>query len=242
MELLRAGEFDFANREVAALGLTKNDVAPAVLWGVALLYARAGSAKLSHAVARGLLSDWLQRWPAGDWTQAWGLAFPRPYRQFVEAEAKKNGIPESLAYAVMREESAFDPEVVSPAEAYGLMQLIIPTARAVARQVGLPSDPRSLKRPRINVALGCRFLGKLTTSFQKNPLLAIPAYNAGPGRPARWLRERPHQDFDVWVELIPFNETRRYTKRVLASRAAYAYLYERDTADLSMALPIKLSL
>ncbi|HEY6560839.1 MAG TPA: transglycosylase SLT domain-containing protein [Polyangiaceae bacterium] len=242
MELLRAGEFDFAHREIAALGLSTSEVAPQVLWGIALLYAKAGSAKLSHAVARGLLSDWLARWPAGDWLRAWELAFPRPYRPSVEAETKKNGIPESLAYAVMREESAFDPDVVSPADAHGLMQLIVPTAREFARPLGLPYDPRSLKRPHVNVALGCRVLGQLTARFKKNPLLAIPAYNAGPGRPVRWLKERPRVDFDVWVELIPFNETRRYTKRVLASRAAYAYLYERETADLSMALPSQLSL
>jgi soluble lytic murein transglycosylase len=242
MELLRVGEFEFAGREVAALGLTKGNTAPAVLWGIALLYARAGSAKLSHAVARGLLVDWLQRWPAGDWTKAWELAFPRPYRNLVEQEAKKNGIPASLAYAIMREESAFDPEVVSPADAYGLMQLIVPTAREFARPVGLPFDAQSLKRPRVNIALGCRALGKLTTSFPKNPLLAIPAYNAGPGRPSRWLRERPRMDFDLWVELIPFNETRRYTKRVLASRAAYAFLYEHETADLAMALPAQMKL
>lgn len=242
MELLRVGELDYAGREVALLGLSRSDAAPAVLWGIALLYARAGSAKLSHAVARGLLSDWLQRWPAGDWTKAWELAFPRPYRDVVDVEVKKNAISESLAYAIMREESAFDPEVVSPADAYGLMQLIVPTARHFAAGVGLPFDATSLKRPRVNIALGCRALGKLSSAFGKNPLLAIPAYNAGPGRPARWLRERPGTDFDVWVELIPYNETRRYTKRVLASRAAYAYLYQNDLADLAMTLPTKLSL
>ena len=60
-----------------------------MLWGSRLLYARAGSAKLSHAVARGLLTDWLSRWPAGDWAKAWHIAFPRPYRAVVEREAKR---------------------------------------------------------------------------------------------------------------------------------------------------------
>jgi soluble lytic murein transglycosylase len=185
-----------------------------------------------------LLTDWLARWPSGDWVKAWQIAFPRPYRAIVEREAKKNGIATSLAYAVMREESAFDPSAVSPANAYGLMQLIGPTARAHAKPLGLPADPESLKRPAINIALGCRVLGTLSRQFANNPLLAIPAYNAGPGRPRRWLRERPHVDFDVWVELIPFTETRRYTKRVLASRAAYTFLYEPEAADPALALPI----
>jgi soluble lytic murein transglycosylase len=213
-----------------------------VLWGLALLYSRAGSAKDAHEIARGLLTDWLSRWPAGDWVKAWELAFPRPYDKLVAREAKKNGIPESLVYAVMREESAFDPDAVSHADAHGLMQLIVPTAKLLAKPVGLPYDADSLKRPAINISLGSRGLGELTLkTFAQNPLLAIPAYNAGPGRPRRWLRERPRMEFDVWVESIPITETRRYTKRVLASRAAYAYLYERRTVPESMALPLRLT-
>jgi soluble lytic murein transglycosylase len=241
MELLRVGDFPAAKTELDGLGLPKQGTAPAVLWGVALLYARAGSAKLSYAVARGLVSDWLQRWPSGDWVKAWEIAFPRPYRAIVEREAKKNALPQSLVYAVMREESAFDPDAVSHADAHGLMQLIVPTAKLVASPVGLPYDPQSLKRPAVNIALGCRALAKLGESFGGNPVLMVPGYNAGPGRPRRWLRERPHADVDVWVELMPITETRRYTKRVLASRAAYAFLYEPATADLAIALPVKLT-
>ena len=186
------------------------------------------------------MTDWLARWPAGDWVQAWQLAFPRPYRAIVRRQAARNQLPESLVYAVMREESAFDPDAVSPAEAHGLMQLIVPTARLFARRTGLPHDAASLKRPHVNIAFGCRVLADLLKTFSKNPVLAIPGYNAGPGRPRAWLHDRPHLDFDVWVELIPLRETLRYTKRVLASRAAYAYLYERETADPVMALPIRL--
>ncbi len=243
LELLRQSQYQEARDEVEALGLVKPGALPEVLWGLALLYSRAGSAKDAHQIARGLLTDWLSRWPAGDWVKAWQLAFPRPYDKLVQREAKKNGVPESLVYAVMREESAFDPDAVSHADAHGLMQLIVPTAKLLAKPIGLPYDARSLKRPEINISLGARGLGELTEkTFATNPLLAIPAYNAGPGRPRRWLRERPHVDFDVWVESIPITETRRYTKRVLASRAAYAYLYEHETAAESMAVPLRLNL
>src|SRR5262249_29742459 len=143
----------------------------------------------------------------------------------VEREAKKNAVPEELVYAVMREESQFDPGAESPARAYGLMQLIVPTARLYGKPLGLRPDAEALKRPAVNVTLGCRVLADLTHSFSTTPLLAIPGYNAGGGRPRRWLKDRPAIDFDLWVELIPFTETRRYTKRVLASRASYAYLY-----------------
>lgn len=241
LELLRQGDLESAKREVDALQIAKPGAAPQLLWGLALLYSKAGAAKDSHGVARGLLTDWLGRWPAGDWMRAWELAFPRPHHGLVQREAKKNGVPESLIYGVMREESAFDPDAVSHADAHGLMQLIPPTAKMLAKPIGLPHDVNSLKRPAINIALGARGLSQLNDSFRTNPVLAIPGYNAGPGRPRRWLRERPHMDFDVWVELIPYNETRRYTKRVLASRAAYAYLYEPATADEAMVLPLRLT-
>ncbi|MCC6214986.1 MAG: transglycosylase SLT domain-containing protein [Polyangiaceae bacterium] len=234
MELLRQGDIELGRRELSALGLSSQRAAPELLWTVAMLYARAGSPRLSHGIARGLLTDWLSRWPSGDWAHAWQLAYPRPHLAIVEREARANGVPEALIYAVMREESAFDPNAESPANAHGLMQLIVPTAKLYAR--GLPYDARALRRPEINVALGCRALAKLRTVFDE-PVLAIPAYNAGPGRPRRWLRERPRGDFDVWVERIPITETRRYVKRVLASEAAYSVLYGDGAA---LALPLRL--
>jgi soluble lytic murein transglycosylase len=240
LELLRASDIERAKRELDALGLEKPDARPAILWSVALVYARAGASKLSNDVARGLLTDWLVRWPSGDWQRAWEIAFPRPYHDLVEREAKKSGVPEYLVYAVMREESSFDPAAESPAKAYGLMQLIVPTARQFAKGLGLRPDAESLKRPSVNVGIGCRVLSELTRSFSENPLLAVPGYNAGAGRPRRWLGERPAIDFDVWVELIPYLETRRYTKRVLASRAAYAFLYSPSEASVAMRMPTRL--
>jgi len=236
LELLRIGDIPSATREIADLGLLKSDAAPPVLWAVALLYARAGAAKLSHDLADGL-SDWLGRWPSGDWARAWEIAFPRPYHALVQRESRRSAVPEPLVYAVMREESSFDPAAESPVKAYGLMQLMEATAKRFARPPGSPSDAVALKRPAVNVAIGCRVLADLTHVFSESPLLAIPGYNAGAGRPRRWLGERPAVDFDVWVELIPFQETRRYTKRVLASRAAYSFLYSKDGATDALRLP-----
>jgi soluble lytic murein transglycosylase len=150
-------------------------------------------------------------------------------------------VPEWFIYGVMREESTFQADVVSHADAYGLMQIIPPTARAIGKKAGLPYSREALKRPSVNIAIGSRVLAELSRRFKTNPWLAIPGYNAGPGRPARWLRERPNVDFDIWVEMIPFRETRRYTKRVLASRAAYAFLYYRDNAQTALVLPKRLN-
>lgn len=237
MELLRIGELDMAVHELDALGLRGKGTGSEILWGVAMLYERAGFAKFSADLARRRMNEVVRRWPVAGWERAWQMAFPRPHLDLVIREARATNVDLALVYAIMREESAFDPEVVSPANAYGLMQLIEPTARRMAKSTSLPSSPQALKRPRVNVALGCRMLSHLASGFEENPLLVIPAYNAGPGRARRWIRERPSADFDLWVELIPYRETRRYTKRVLSSRAVYAYLYEPAAARSRILLP-----
>jgi soluble lytic murein transglycosylase len=242
LELLRQGDVDSARRELDAMDLFVDDAAPDVMWGVATLYARAGSARHSHALPRWQMTDWLQHWPTGTWRQAWDIAYPRPHIQAVTVEAPRQGVEPSLVYAVMREESAFDASAVSSANAYGLMQLISPTAMHYGKMVGLPYDRRALTTPEISIAIGSRVLASYRDRFfRDDPLLTIPGYNAGPGRPMRWAKDWPSVDFDVWVELIPFRETRRYTKRVLASRASYGFLYYRSPEFDPLRLPQRLN-
>ena len=227
-----------ARVELDAAGLRERDTAPALMWAVAQLSEKAGAYELSYGLVRGM-SDWIERWPAGDWQEAWKVAYPTPYGETVKKRTKASGIEPSLAYAIMREESAFNAGAVSSANAYGLMQLIEPTAKSLARPMGLSATPRALVQPSVNIALGCQFLGDLEARFNALPVLAIPAYNAGPTRVSRWLKEREDMDFDVWVELIPYNETRNYTKRVLSSRAAYAILYGEGTLEDALRLPVR---
>jgi soluble lytic murein transglycosylase len=235
LELLRVGEETLAVAELDVL--TRPGAAPELLWAVAQTYSRAGAEKLAHDVARRRLTDWLVRWPAGDWLAAWRVAYPEPYKPLVEAAAKRAGLEQAIVYAIMREESAFDPGAESSADAHGLMQLIPPTAKAAAKGTNLPSDRRALKRPSVNIELGCRTLARYMKAFPDNSLLGIPAYNAGPGKVRDWLAARPSTDFDLWVELIPYLETRRYTKRVLASRAAYTFLYDATAGERALVLP-----
>src|SRR5262249_32655349 len=135
--------------------------------------------------------DWLDHFPTGRWRAPWELAYPRPFLPIVQAEAKKQGISDAFAYAIMREESAFEPRVVSPAKAFGLMQLIVATGTKMGKQIGLPGDEESLKKPEINIPIGCHYLSVLRGEFPDNPLLAIPGYNAGGGAPKKWLRDHP---------------------------------------------------
>jgi soluble lytic murein transglycosylase len=240
LELLRVGDIDAARSELSTVE-TLADGSQSWVWGMALLYSRAGAVKLSHDVARGSLVEWLGRWPAGQWRTAWELSFPRPYLSIVQSQAKRAKVDESLIFAIMREESAFDPQAVSPANAYGLMQLIKPTARHYAKKVGVAHDERSLLTPQVNITLGSEVLSSFGSMFPNNQLLAIPGYNAGPGRPKRWLSELPSRDLDLWVEMIPFYETRHYMKRVLASRATYRYLYGELGPEAALTLPTTLS-
>lgn len=251
VELARHGEGKLARGELDLLGLSARTAPPEVLWASVFLLDRAGSAGLSHSILRAAtlasvpskveLTDWLDHYPVGRWRAAWEAAYPRPFAPVVAAEAKRSQIPEALAHAIMREESAFDPRVVSHASAVGLMQLIVPTAKTVARPLGLPYDVGALKRPEVNVALGCRFLSILRAKFPDNPMLAIPSYNAGAGAPQKWIAQRPTQDFDLWVERIPYEETRLYTKRVIMSMAAYEFLYARDLPAEALRTPLAAS-
>ncbi len=239
--LLEVGEIEAARREASGGGLVAEGVDPEVVWTVAWLYDRAGATDLGHAFARARLVDYRAHWPAGRWRLPWQVAFPRPWDGVVESESASAGIPSPLTWAIMREESAFNPDAHSVANAIGLMQLVGGTARMVARGTPLAFDDVSLRRPEVSIALGAKLLGSLRTSFAANPALAIAAYNGGSGSVRRWLGERGADDFDVFVERIPFDETRNYLKRVLASEAAYAFLYAPKTLDELLALPQRAS-
>ncbi len=237
-----------ARAELDRMGFSARTAPREVLWTAAFLFARNGAFGQSHQILRtpvsiarphdNELTEWLEHYPAGRWRAAWELAYPRPFAPVVAAESKKSGLSEAWIYAIMREESAFDPRVVSPAKAYGLMQLIVPTAKKVGQALSLDPDEESLKQPAVNIPLGARYLTILRAQFPDNPLLAIPGYNAGAGAPKKWLAERPADDFDLWVERIPYEETRNYTKRVINTRAAYELVYARDQPSEARSAPL----
>src|SRR5258708_20475334 len=110
--------------------------------------------------------------------------------------------------------------------AFGLMQLILPTAGAYAKPLKLASDAKALTEPELNSPIGTAFLHKLRADFPANPALVVPSYNAGEGATQRWMTPALADTFDLWVESIPFDETRKYTKRVLTSYYAYLALYD----------------
>ena len=249
--LIRQGDARLARGELDKLGVGARTAPRELTWASAFLLARGGAVTASHGFMRSGMNsnappgnelvDWLDHYPVGRWRAPWEVAYPRPFVAAVTAETKRSGLPEAWAYAIMREESAFDPRVVSPAKAFGLMQLIVPTAKKMAEPLSLPWDEEALKRPEVNVAVGCRYLTILRGQFPDNPLLAIPGYNAGGGAPKKWVGERPGDDFDLWVERIPYEETRMYTKRVITSLTAYEFLYARGLPSEAQRSPLAAS-
>lgn len=152
------------------------------------------------------------------------LRFPVIYQKEIHKQAIETKLPEALIYAVIRQESAFKENVISSAGAYGLMQILPKTAKQIARKQHIPyQTPADLFNPSLNIRIGSTYLAALAKQFHGNPLLMVAAYNAGPGQAKRWLKNQPIEEIDVWVETIPWAETRNYLKGIIAFYAVYQY-------------------
>jgi len=155
---------------------------------------------------------------------AWDCIYPTPYLGLVQAAAARENLSPALIFAVMRQESVFDPNAGSTAGACGLLQLIAPTARRVAEQLKEPFSEAALLSPDCNVRYGAHYLAQLSGYFDGNLALVAAAYNAGPEAVFRWLSVPEKIGIDAFVARIPFDETRTYVERVLGNLARYQYL------------------
>lgn len=238
LELLRVGEVARAQKELESAGFFAESADDELYFlGTALLHeagAHAEAATRSRKRAYAIMT----RMPVGRSRGVWRIAFPAAYKPLIEDVAREAQVPAAFVRAVAREESSFDPGAVSSADAYGLIQVIEPTARAQAKQLGLPSDTAALRTPEVNLRIGAGFMRTLFSRYAQNPALVPAAYNAGPNAADRWVRERPTQALDEWIESIPYSETRRYTRRVLQSYGVYAFLDEGQLPDLNAQLPM----
>jgi len=154
------------------------------------------------------------------------VVYPFPHRELVESRARDLGLDPFLVAGIIRQESAFVPDIVSPAGAIGLMQVMPATGRQLAGRIG-PRGFRTetLETPELNVHLGARFLADLMRRYEGDIPLVLSAYNAGPSRANRWRRFPEAEDPHRFTERIPFAETRGYVKNVVRNRALYRWLY-----------------
>ena len=162
------------------------------------------------------------------------LRFPLEHAELVEENASRQGIDDAWVFAVMRQESAFMNNARSHAGAMGLMQLMPATARNVARKVLRQAPPRrhELLEPDTNIALGSAYLRQVKNKLGGSMVLATAAYNAGPHRVTGWLPEKT-LPADIWIELVPFAETRGYLRRVLAYMVIYEKRMGKDPTRLA---------
>ncbi|RZO44960.1 MAG: hypothetical protein EVA80_08370 [Proteobacteria bacterium] len=199
-----------------------------LIWKSSLVLDEYGEYRsLQTIVVNHYLGD-LKRIPIQD-QQVWTFAYPRPYWMDVQNFSKNAGIDPYLALAIMREESLYQADVVSPASARGLMQLMPYTGKRVAKIIGLQlKDEKDLFDPKINIQLGTSYLGQISKRFGEVIQIA-GSYNAGPGRMKEWLKRFPDRDLDEFVESIPYIETRNYVKRVFRTHQLYKAIYEART-------------
>ncbi|MBX2810121.1 MAG: transglycosylase SLT domain-containing protein [Cellvibrionaceae bacterium] len=159
--------------------------------------------------------------------KAWddlNMRFPITYQEHIFQQATEHGIAPTLILSIARQESAWQIDAHSRAGAMGLMQLMPQTAKETARKARIKHNRKRLFQPQHNIELGSHHIKELITHYNQNRLPAIAAYNAGRAKVNRWLADTKQQlPFDVWIEVIPYKETRHYVKNILSYSLVYGY-------------------
>ena len=166
------------------------------------------------------------------------LRYPAPFRETMQGRLRENGLEEAWVYGLMRQESRFANKAKSDVGAAGLMQIMPATAKWVARKMGM-RDYRSalIHETDVNLKLGTYYMKNVLSSFDNNAVLASAAYNAGPARARQWRGEKALEGA-IYVETIPFDETREYVKKVMSNTVYYSKLFDQPSVSLKQRLGI----
>jgi soluble lytic murein transglycosylase len=194
--------------------------------------ARPIAVELAHA--RG----WIDRGPLTllrpDEIRQYALRFPLGHRAEVDTHARRNGLDPGLVNGLIRAESAWVVDACSSADARGLMQMLPSTAAPLARRERLAyAGPNDLFRPPLAIALGTRYLADELARWDGRVHAATAAYNAGPAPVIRWLKARGELPSDLWIETVPYRETREYVARVVAFATLYDWRLGKDVVRVS---------
>lgn len=231
-ELIRLG----LKREAAHVlrrleGELMRDLTPArALPALLMLYGRAGHFSRVHLLGEVHGAQAMRRDPhqVAAAKLAWEAKYPLAYREWIERYSPSGGSPARYLYSIMQKESAYNPYDFSNADALGLLQMIPPTSRRVAKQVGREYTDGILYDPESNIQLGAWYIGRLLKKFKGQIALGAGSFNAGPAAMVRWLGRHGSQPLDVFVELCPYKETREYMKKLLEIYARYVWLYDKQ--------------
>ncbi|MEM6290757.1 MAG: transglycosylase SLT domain-containing protein [Myxococcota bacterium] len=218
--LARLGLGEDAREELGTAGVSG--------WPAIAVLNQAGLYAEGQRTLANLGSAWRRTPPGEANLPRWKLAHPLPFTAIIEGYEQTHDVPDLLAYAVMQTESRFNPGATSWAGARGLIQLMPSTAKGQAKKAGVTLSEGSLYDPATNLNLGMQYLGGLVGRYGGGPgavALAVPSYNAGAGAVDKWLAKRGRWDLDLFVEAIPYDETRKYTQSVVGRWWAYRWIY-----------------
>jgi soluble lytic murein transglycosylase len=170
--------------------------------------------------------DYSQMKPEEMTRAEWDVFYPLAYWDIIVQESRARNLDPYQVAGLIRQETVFDPRAKSPARAYGLMQVLVPTATLTARKYGVDRSisAESLFEPRLNIQIGAAYLRDQIDKFGRIEYVAA-AYNAGPGRAVNWRTSLP-AEMDEWAEAVPFKETRGYVQGVVRNRLQYERLYD----------------
>jgi len=225
VEALHAvGLDDFADEEMDEI-VRRSITDTRRLYALSIAYAQESRYYLALRIMRRHFLGLARSAPAAVPRTFWEVFYPIGWRTELTDAASRASVDPYLVAAVVREESSYNAQARSRVGARGLMQLMPETARPMARHRGLPfNDGALLDEPSANLMLGSAHLAGLLKEFG-DPRLAVAAYNAGATPVRQWWKARPSDDMEVWVELIPFTETRGFVRRVMLAWEEYRRLY-----------------
>jgi soluble lytic murein transglycosylase len=192
------------------------------------VYVRGGEPFKANGVLQRRFREFVRHGGTNIPRRFWEILFPLAYWDTIQAEAQRRGHDPYLLASIIRQESGFEPTTVSNAGAVGLMQIMPEEASRIGTAGGLGEITRAdLFKPETNVAVGAAEYSQKLALMQNNPTLAIAAYNAGEKAVGDWIARTPLDDMDLFIESIPYAETRLYVKTVTRNRNEYRRIYER---------------
>ncbi|HEX8172485.1 MAG TPA: lytic transglycosylase domain-containing protein [Thermoanaerobaculia bacterium] len=202
---------------------------PGVQFLFADVYVRGGEPFKANGVLQRRFRDFVRHGGANIPRRFWQILFPLAYWDAIQSEAAKRGLDPYLVASIIRQESGFEPSTVSNAGAVGLMQIMPEEASRIAAAGGIEATVTrdDLFDPAKNIAVGAAEFAQKLAAMRNNQILAIAAYNAGENPVGTWLEKTPFDDVDLFVEAIPYGETRLYVKTVTRNRFEYRRIYER---------------
>jgi soluble lytic murein transglycosylase len=167
------------------------------------------------------------------------LRFPVIYSELIKQFAQHYQIPDELVYAIIRQESGFKEDAVSSAGARGLMQIMPYTASVVAKREKIAyKDKNQLFSSGKNINIGIAYLSQLKNRYRQHPVLVAAAYNAGPSQVNYWLKNHEAKEMDIWIDTLPWHETRNYLKNIIAFYAVYQFRLGQKPDLKSFMIPL----